>query len=180
MLAIPWLHVFEAHAHSCTGVCTGDGKPVRIYDAMSAVAGPGGLQGDPAEAQLGRLAASLAQLDLLIIDLQSTEFKATEEDFVVVLRLSAIYFKSSGDLMKLTTDFMEKLEDAEVLKEAAAFADDFDASVKALEQGCRVKDVPMQLAAAKTARASLAQYLELAATRYSIPKVQQPYSSFRP
>ena len=127
-----------------------NGKPVRVYDVMTAVAGPGGVQGNPAVGQLGRLAASLAQLELLAADLekmlQDTNYKANDEDSIVVLRLSSIYFKSTPELMRLTMEFMTDLGSADLAK-AAAITDTFEVSVKQLEQGCRDKDLRAQLAA---------------------------------
>ena len=150
---------------------------------MTAVAGPGGVQGNPAVGQLGRLAASLAQLELLAADLektlQDTNYKANDEDSIVVLRLSSIYFKSTPELMRLTMEFMTDLGSADLAK-AAAITDTFEVSVKQLEQGCRDKDLRAQLAASSKGGEQLAQFLRVAATNYTVPKVQQPYSAFRP
>ena len=158
------------------------GKPARPYDAMTSIAGPGGPGLSPAEGQLGRLAASLAQLDLLISDLEETlqdRSTTTDEDSIVVLRLSAIYFKSTPDLMRYAAELMVRLGSAD-LRDATAIADEFELSVKALEQSCRAKDLPSQLAACKTGSAQLARYLAVASRNYTVPKVAQPYSSFRP
>ena len=159
------------------------GKPARVYDVMTSIAGPGGPGLSPAEGQLGRLAASLAQLDLLVSDLEKTlqdlGYKTTDEDSIVVLRLSAIYFKPTPELMRLTAEFMDQLGSAD-LAVAATIADEFEVTVKALEQGCRAKDLPSQLAASKTGSAQLARYLTVASHNYKVPTVQQPYSAFRP
>ena len=159
------------------------GKPARVYDVMTSIAGPGGPGLSPAEGQLGRLAASLAQLDLLVSDLEKTlqdpSYTTTDEDSIVVLRLSAIYFKSTPELMRLTAEFMDQLG-SEDLATAATIADEFEVTVKALEQGCRSKDLPSQLASTKIASAQLTRYLAVASHNYKVPTVQQPYSAFRP
>ena len=129
----------------------------------------------PGEAGL----ASLAQLDRLTLDLRDPGFKPTEEDSIVVLRLSAIYFKSTPQLMELTAELMSKLS-REELARCAALTAEFDASVKALEEGCRQRDAAGQLASAQKASSHLAQYLEVAGAGYTVPTVQMPYSSFRP
>ena len=159
------------------------GKPARVYDIMTSIAGPGGPGLSPAEGQLGRLAASLAQLDLLVSDLDTTlqdlSYKTTDEDSIVVLRLSAIYFKSTPELMRLTAEFMDQLGSAD-LAAAATIADEFEETVKVLEQGCRAKDLRSQLAASKRGSVQLARYLTVASHKYTVPTVQQPYSAFRP
>jgi hypothetical protein len=159
------------------------GKPARVYDVMTSVAGPGGPGLSPAEGQLGRLAAALAQLDLLVSDLQKTlhdqSYKTTDEDSIVVLRLSAIYWKSTPELMRLTAELMSQLG-SEDLATAATIADEFEVTIKELEQACRAKDLPSQLQRAKVGSAQLTRYLAVASHNYKVPTVQQPYSSFRP
>ena len=159
------------------------GKPARVYDVMTSVAGPGGPGLSPAEGQLGRLAAALAQLDLLISDLEKTlqdpSYKTTDEDSIVVLRLSAIYWKATPELMRLTAELMSQLG-SEDLATAATIADEFEVTVKELEQACRAKDLPSQLQRAKVGSAQLTRYLAVASHNYKVPTVQQPYSSFRP
>ena len=153
-------------------------KPVRIFDLMSTVAGPGGLQG-PASAQLGRLATSLSQLNLLIGELGAADFKANEDDGMIVLRISAIYFKSTPDLMRLSTELMPLLE-PEDANEAARLSDAFEEATSTLEQGCRTQDYSLQLKSAQQGSRALTTFLKLASTRYTVPEVQMPYSSFRP
>ena len=159
------------------------GKPARVYDVMTSVAGPGGPGLSPAEGQLGRLAAALAQLDLLVSDLEKTlqdpSYKTTDEDSIVVLRLSAIYWKATPELMRLTAELMSQLG-SEDLATAATIADDFEVTIKDLEQACRAKDLPSQLQRAKVGSAQLTRYLAVASHNYKVPTVQQPYSSFRP
>jgi len=155
-------------------------RPVRVFDLMTAVAGPGGPRLNPAEAQLGRLAASLAQLNRLIEDLSDPNFKPSNDDSMVVLRLSAIYFKSSPSLMSLTAEFMEQGLSADDLARCATLTAAFNASINALEDGCRQQDAAVQLASAREAATQLTSYLEVAGHGYAVPDVQMPYSSFRP
>lgn len=168
-----------AFASTPTGVVF-NGKQVRVFDVMSAVAGPGGFQG-PAGAQLGRLAASSLQLETLIADFEDTKslYKGTEEDSIVVLRLSAIYFKESPALMRLTLELMPLLEQPAV-DEANTLIAGFEEAVQALEAACRTRDSASQLKSARRARENLSQYLAVAGTKYTVPKVDAPYSSFRP
>ena len=99
LLGLPLLLQSRAcAATSPTGVVV-NGKQMRVFDVMSSVAGPGGFQG-PAGAQLGRLAASRLQLEALIADFEDKSYKGTDEDSIVVLRLSAIYFKESPSISK--------------------------------------------------------------------------------
>ena len=80
----------------------------------------------------------------------------------------------------LTAELMDAKLTAADLVDANAFAVSFGSAIKVLEQGCRTKERPAQLDGAKQARVALAQFLELAATQYTVPPVQMPYSSFRP
>ena len=81
--------------------------------------------------------------------------------------------------MRLTIEYMEDLSSADRAK-AAAITDTFEVSVKQIEQGCRDKDLRAQLAASAKGQEELGQFLRVAATNYTVPKVQQPYSAFRP
>ena len=81
--------------------------------------------------------------------------------------------------MRLTAEFMDQLG-SEDLATAATIADEFEVTVKALEQGCRARDLPSQMAATKIGSAQLTRYLAVASHNYKVPTVQQPYSEFRP
>ena len=147
------------------------GKPARVYDVTSSVAGPGGPGLSPAEGQLGRLAAALAQLDLLVSDLEKTlqdpSYKTTDEDSMVVLRLSG--GKSTPELMRLTAELMSQLG-SEDLATAATIADEFEVTIKELEQACRAKNLPSQLQRAKVGSAQLTRYLAVASLNYKVPR----------
>ena len=138
---------------------------------------------DPVEGQLGRIAASKLQLDRLLLDYKAPSFAPAADDGVVLLRLSAIYFKSTPELMTLTTEFMGDKLTPEELLEFGKITAAFDESVKALEQGARTSDVKLQLASGEKATDCLAQYLKVAtecSAHYTVPSVEMPYSSFRP
>lgn len=136
---------------------------VPILGDLMGVAAPGGPSLDRATVQLGMLAESLAQLEAL----DSPTLETLEG--VGVLRLSAIYFKTTPATMELTAKLMES--STEEIEALAALTADFEASVAALEQSCRTSDGAGQLAAAKRAAGQLARYLEVASARYTVPKV---------
>jgi hypothetical protein len=79
----------------------------------------------------------------------------------------------------LSIEFMDQLG-SEDLATAETIADEFEVTVKALEQGCRARDLPSQMAATKIGSAQLTRYLAVASHNYKVPTVQQPYSEFRP
>ena len=89
----------------------------------------------------------------------------------MLLKISAIYLKSTPALMRLTTEAMELLDAAELVAAAEATGG-FEAAVGRLEQACRDRDVRAQKEGAAAARAALGQYLELAARHYQVPSVR--------
>ena len=143
---------------------------IPILGDLMGLAGPGGVQLNRAEAQLGKLAESMGQLEQLAADLQLPEYKGTSEDSVAVLRLSAVYFKTTPAVMVLAAKIMSELTAAE-LEEVNTLTNAFKQSVQALEQGCRTNEVLTQLDAARRASGTLAQYLRVAANHYTVPNV---------
>ena len=140
---------------------------------MAGAAGPGGIQLFGPAGELGRLAAAQAQLADLQRNLDSGFYTGNDDDSIVVLKISAIYFKSSIDLLALTTGLMDELDASEVT-EANKLAAGFEAAVLALEQGCRAgsRDAAVQKEACAKAYAQLSQYLALAARHYTVPSVR--------
>lgn len=74
---------------------------LRLPDIMAGVAGPGGVQLFGPSGELGRLAESRAQLVDLEANLASGEYKGDVDDSIIVLKISAIYFKSTPGLMQV-------------------------------------------------------------------------------
>ena len=138
---------------------------------MSGVAGPGGVQMFGPSGELGRLSASRAQLVDLASNLESGVYKADEDDSIVVLKISAIYFKSTPGLMQVATDAMDLLQPAEAV-EAAKLTTAFGDAVAELEEGCRTRDLARQKAGCTEATKVLSSYLDLAALHYTVPVVR--------
>ena len=144
---------------------------------VMAALGPGGLQLDAATAQLGKLRAALDQLDQLVSDLQDPDYRPTDDDSVVLLRLSAIYLRPSANVMALTAKLMEERLAARALEELAQRTADYEAAILALEQALRTREPAPQLAASRRAADELAGYLRAAATAYTVPRVEPPGSA---
>ena len=89
----------------------------------------------------------------------------------MVLKISAIYFKSTPGLMAVTTEAMDLLEPAEVT-EANRLMAAFGEAVQGLEQGCRDKALSKQKEGCAKAGAVLSDYLLLAAKHYTVPEVR--------
>ena len=142
----------------------------RLPDLMTGLAGPGGVQLFGPSGELGRLSEARAQLESLSTKL-GTEYKGDAEDSIVVLKISAIYFRSTVGVMAVTTEAMDELEPAEV-EDANKLTAAFDDAVKALEQGCRDKDLNAQKDGVALATKQLAGYLELAQRHYTVPVVR--------
>ena len=119
---------------------------------------------------MGRLAQALAELESLSDKLASGEYRGNEEDSIVVLKISAIYFRSTPGLMQVTTEAMDKLEPNEVA-EAARLTAEFREVVGGLEQGCRDRSLARQKESCAAASRVLAEYLKLAAVHYTVPTV---------
>lgn len=146
-------------------------QALRLPDLMAGVAGPGGVQLFGPSGELGRLSEARAQLQTLSADLSSGTYTANEDDSIVVLKISAIYFKSTPGLMRVTTEVMDQLR-ADEVTEAARLTDAFDEAVKELEQACRDRDLTRQKEGAAKAGGVLSSYLELAAVHYAVPVVR--------
>ena len=142
----------------------------RLPDLMAGLAGPGGVQLFGPSGELGRLNEARMQLAALSGNLETGVYKANTDDSIVVLKLSAIYFKSTPGLMNVTTEAMDLLAPAEVAK-AASLTAAFDDAVKVLEQGCRDQDLARQKEGCATANGLLTKYLELASLHYTVPSV---------
>ena len=121
--------------------------------------------------ELGRLSASRAQLLELASNLESGVYKADAEDSIVVLKISAIYLKSTPGLMGVTTEAMDLLQPAEAT-EAARLTSAFGDAVEELEEGCRARDLARQKAGCAQATKALSSYLDLAALHYTVPAVR--------
>ena len=117
--------------------------PVPSYRSYR-LAHPGGSL-NRAQAQLGKLAESLGQLNQLTSDLTLPDYGGSGEDSMTVLRLSSIYFKTTPAVMVMAVKMMPLLSAAE-RSEVEALTNGFEGSVQALEQGCRTNEVPVQLA----------------------------------
>ena len=143
----------------------------KLPDLMTGVAGPGGVQLFGPSGELGRLSEAREQLLKLASDLESGVYKGDEEDSIVVLKLSAIYFRSTPGLMELTTAAMDQLEATE-LTSAAQLTSAFDEAVKILEEGCRTRELARQKDGCAKASERLGQYLSLAALHYTVPEVR--------
>ena len=146
-----------------------------LGDLQAGIGGPGGVQLSRASARLAKLAESLSYLQQLSVDLQNPTYKGDAEDSMVVLRLSAIYWKSTPAAMEITASLMPEFGDADQSR-LASLTTAFEAAVKDIESACTASDVPAQLAAARRASDALTAYLELAATQYSVPTVKQKFS----
>ena len=143
---------------------------VPILGDLMGMVGPAGIQLDRASAQLGKLSETQSQLEQLRAELQAPNYRGGDEASSVVLRLSAIYFKTAPAAMDLTSKLMTRLS-AEELAEAQAITASFETAVQALEQGCRDRDVPAQLAAATAANSRLGDYFRVASAQYTVPTV---------
>ena len=146
-----------------------------LGDLQAGIGGPGGLQLDRASAQLAKLAESLSYLQQLGEDLQNPTYKGDADDSMVVLRLSAIYWKSTPAAMEICSAMMPLLGEAEQSR-LAALTTAFEAAVKDIEAACTQNDVKSQLAAASRANDALSSYLALAATQYSVPTIKQKFA----
>ena len=146
-----------------------------LGDLQAGIGGPGGLQLDRASAQLAKLAESLSYLQQLGKDLQSPTYKGDADDSMVVLRLSAIYWKSTPAAMEITSSLMPLLGEAEQSR-LASLTTAFEAAVRDIESACVQNDVKSQLAAASRANDALSSYLALAATQYSVPTIKQKFA----
>jgi hypothetical protein len=146
-----------------------------LGDLQAGIGGPGGLQLDRASAQLAKLAESLSYLQQLGEDLQNPTYKGDADDSMVVLRLSAIYWKSTPAAMEITSSLMPLLGEAEQSR-LASLTTAFEVAVKDIEAACTQNDVKSQLAAASRANDALSSYLALAATRYSVPTIKQKFA----
>ena len=143
----------------------------RLPDLMAGVAGPGGVQMFGPSGELGRLAESLAQLQDLSNKLEQGVYKADDDDSIVVLKLSAIYFKSTPGLMNVATEAMDELTPAEVT-EVQRLASEYGAAVAELEEGCRARDLARQKAGCAQASGLMTKYLAVAAQHYTVPAVR--------
>lgn len=114
--------------------------PVPSYRSYR-LAHPGGSL-NRAQAQLGKLAESLGQLNQLTSDLTLPDYGGSGEDSMTVLRLSSIYFKTTPAVMVMAVKMMPLLSAAE-RSEVEALTNGFEGSVQALEQGCRTNEVPV-------------------------------------
>ena len=146
-----------------------------LGDLQAGIGGPGGLQLDRASAQLAKLAESLSYLQQLGEDLQNPTYKGDADDSMVVLRLSAIYWKSTPAAMEICSAMMPLLGEAEQSR-LASLTTAFEAAVKDIESACVQNDVKSQLAAASRANDALSSYLALAATQYSVPTIKQKFA----
>ena len=145
-----------------------------LGDLQAGIGGPGGLQLDRASAQLAKLAESLSYLQQLG-DLQNPTYKGDADDSMVVLRLSAIYWKSTPAAMEICSAMMPLLGEAEQSR-LASLTTSFEAAVRDIESACVQNDVKSQLAAASRANDALSSYLALAATQYSVPTIKQKFA----
>ena len=114
--------------------------PVPSYRSYR-LAHPGGSL-NRAQAQLGKLAESLGQLNQLTSDLTLPDYGGSGEDSMTVLRLSSIYFKTTPAVMVMAVKMMPLLSAAE-RSEVEALTNGFEGSVQSLEQGCRTNEVPL-------------------------------------
>ena len=146
-----------------------------LGDLQAGIGGPGGLQLDRASAQLAKLAESLSYLQQLAEDLQNPTYKGDADDSMVVLRLSAIYWKSTPAAMEITSSLMPLLGEAEQSR-LASLTTAFEAAVRDIESAAAANDVKSQLAAASRANDALTAYLALAATQYSVPTIKQKFA----
>ena len=146
-----------------------------LGDLQAGIGGPGGLQLDRASAQLAKLAESLSYLQQLGEDLQNPTYKGDADDSMVVLRLSAIYWKSTPAAMEITSSLMPLLGEAEQSR-LASLTTAFEAAVRDIESAATENDVKSQLAAASRANDALTAYLALAATQYSVPTIKQKFA----
>ena len=146
-----------------------------LGDLQAGIGGPAGLQLDRASAQLAKLAESLSYLQQLGEDLQNPTYKGDADDSMVVLRLSAIYWKSTPAAMEITSSLMPLLGEAEQSR-LASLTTAFEAAVRDIESACVQNDVKSQLAAASRANDALSSYLALAATQYSVPTIKQKFA----
>ena len=146
-----------------------------LGDLQAGIGGPGGLQLDRASAQLAKLAESLSYLQQLGEDLQNPTYKGDADDTMVVLRLSAIYWKSTPAAMEICSAMMPLLGEAEQSR-LASLTTAFEAAVRDIESACVQNDVKSQLAAASRANDALTSYLALAATQYSVPTIRQKFA----
>ena len=146
-----------------------------LGDLQAGIGGPGGLQLDRASAQLAKLAESLSYLQQLAEDLQNPTYKGDAVESRVVLRLSAIYWKSTPAAMEITSSLMPLLGEAEQSR-LASLTTAFEAAVREIESAAAETDVKSQLAAASRANDALTAYLALAATQYSVPTIKQKFA----
>lgn len=136
-----------------------------------------GLLGGGPEGLLGDLRAVGERLGDLTEQLSSGALRATEEDASTMLRTSAIYLKGTPALMGRAAEKMPALDSAKL----EAFGSGFAAQVIALEEAARGRDPSSAEAASRKASAVLAEYLELASTRYTVPSnVSRKSSRTRP
>eukprot|EP00966_Prymnesium_polylepis_P252129 5828763-Prymnesium_polylepis.1 len=172
---LPWLEpsacVADAAADAVSGVYGRNERiVVPILGDLMGMMGPAGIQLDRATAQLGKLVEVRQQLDQLTAELQAPGYRADAEASAVVLRLSAIYFKTAAAAMELTSKLMTRLGSDE-LAEAQAVTARFEAAVQALERGCRDQDLEAEIAAASAASSQLGAYFRVASLAYTVPTV---------
>lgn len=101
----------------------------------------------------------------------------SEEEAIVVLRTSSIYFSDAAKTMSKAVEAMPLLSSDERSK-TLDLSRQFDEKISSLKEACRQASSKDQLAAASSAKDALADYLSIAALHYTVPDFQVvPYSS---
>ena len=146
-----------------------------VLRPRSARAGPFDDPGPVKE--LGNLRGIKDRLDDLSKQLDDGYFGNSEEDSIVVLRTSAVYFNGASQSMAKTVDAMPLLT-SEERQTALDLSKKFGEEVLGLTSACRERSSKAQLAATTSASGTLSDYLAVAATHYSVPDFKiKPYSA---
>mmetsp|Transcript_30872 Transcript_30872/g.81811 ORF Transcript_30872/g.81811 Transcript_30872/m.81811 type:complete len:241 (+) Transcript_30872:35-757(+) len=126
--------------------------------------------------ELGGLRGVRDRLDELSKQLENG-FGDSEDDAIVVLRTSSVYFNGVSKTMSKTVEVMPLLTSEERSAALAASAK-FGEGIVSLNEACREQSSKAQLAASKSASGALAEYLSVASVHYSVPNFKpMPYSS---
>jgi len=140
--------------------------------AMAGLFGKDGPQGD-----LRQLVISRKDLEELAAKLKKGELKGErDDDAIVVLRTIAIQFSGTAKLMKKTAAAMPLL-DASAASMALLLAARLADELRNIEEAARARKAAEQIASVEAASSVLRSYLDLAASKYEMPALSEPYAS---
>jgi hypothetical protein len=136
-----------------------------------------GLFGDDGpQGELRELMASQDRLNDLLGQLESKKLQGDNpDDAIVVLQTLTIQLGSTASQLTKTVAAMPKLDASDAAK-ARELSARWSAELEQVRQGCRESSGEKQIAGVQAAKATLSQFFDVAATKYSLPVVEAPLS----